>query len=229
MIVAFSGRKFAGKDSTAEGLIRFHKFKRIGLADRLKDICSHIFEIDRKDMDDPFKKEVTFENPICIRADHIRDLLDLLRFDEFVFDEQQKCKEICKNFIGKNLTSIRDMLQTVGTDICRTYIQDDIWLEYVKDSITKSEKDIVITDARFKNERDYLKSLGAVLVLVKRESLGETTESHISENQLGDEKDYDVIVYNNDTLTALQSDIAMWYVMNKDAIASNNERRKKIS
>ena len=228
MIVAFSGRKFAGKDSTAEGLIRFHNFRRIGLADRLKDICSHVFEIPRADMDDPSKKELPFHIPISINPDHIKHLLELLQYDEFLFNFETKCIDICKNFIGKNLTSIRDMLQTVGTDILRTYIQDDIWLEYVRSSIEQTDGDVVITDARFKNERDYLKSIGAVLILVKRDSLGESTESHISENQLGTDSDYDVIVYNKDTLTALQSDIAMWYTMSKDAITSNIERRKKI-
>lgn len=228
MIIAFSGRKFAGKDSTAEGLIRFHGFKRIGLADRLKDVCSHVFEIPRTDMDDPSKKEALFDNPVTINPDHIKHLLELLVYDEFVFNFESTCKDICKIFIGKNLTSIRDMLQVVGTDICRNFIQDDIWLSYVKYKINNDFDNIVITDARFKNERDYLKQLGAILILVKRDSTDglPAKELHISENQLGSDKDYDVVVNNNDTLMSLQSDIAMWYILRKDAITSNIKRSK---
>lgn len=225
MIVSFSGVKFSGKDTAAEGLIRSYKFRRVGLADRLKDICSNVFEISRKDMDDPAKKEVTFKDPIYITTDHVLHLLDILRNDKFLFDFEVTCKEICKNFIGKFLTSIRDMLQTVGTDICRTYIKDDIWLDYIKTTVSNSTSDIVVTDARFKNERDYLKELGAVLILVKRPGM-QSNSTHISENQLGNENDYDVIINNCDTIQALQSDVCMWFTVMKDVIKSNKRPRR---
>ena len=227
MIIAFSGRKFAGKDSTAEGLIRFHGFKRIGLADKLKDICSTVFNIPRQDMDDPSKKESLFEIPISITVENIQDLLDIIKNDGIVQTEfERHCTSICKIFVGRNLTSIRDMLQTIGTDVCRNFVQDDIWLSYIKYNITNDFGNIVITDARFKNERDYLKQLGAVLILVKRDSTDDssTKELHVSENQLGSDEDYDVIVHNNDTLMSLQSEIAMWYILRKDAITSNIKR-----
>jgi hypothetical protein len=84
---------------------------------------------------------------------------------------------------------------------------------------------VVVTDARFKNERDHLKKLGATLVLVKRHHYLEdgkatATELHISENQLGVDEDYDVIVYNSGTECQLQSEISMWYTI-KYATQSN--------
>lgn len=220
MIIAFSGVKFAGKDTAAEGLIRSYGFRRIGLADRLKDICSHVFDIPRGDMDNPSKKELFFNIPIVINPDHIKHLLELLSYDEFVFSFEDTCKAICKNFIGKGLTSIRDVLQTVGTDICRTFVQDDIWLAYVKHIINNSKQPIVITDARFQNERDYLKSLGAILVLVKRPNC-ESKSDHISENQLGNESDYDVVIYNDNTAYGLQSSICTWYSVKHHEFLSN--------
>lgn len=223
MIIAFSGRKFSGKDTAAEGLIRSYGFKRIGLADRLKDICSHVFEIPRADMDDQSKKELLFVTPVTINSDHVKHLLELLSYDEFVFSFEDTYKDICKNFEGKNLTSIRDILQTVGTDICRSYIKDDIWLCYIKDYVKTTDVPLVITDARFENERAYLKQLGAVLILVKRDNI-KSDSSHISENQLGKDEDYDVIVYNNGTITALQSELTMWFSVKKDAIKSNFKR-----
>lgn len=229
MIIAFSGRKFSGKDSTAAGLIRFHGFKRIGLADKLKDICSEVFSVPREDMDNPLKKENAFQVPICITVENIQDLLDIIKNDGIVQTEfERHCISICKIFVGRNLTSIRDMLQTVGTDVCRNFIQDDIWLCYIKYNISNDFVNTVITDARFKNERDYLKQLGAVLVLVKRDTPDTLpdTQLHISENQLGSDEDYDVIVHNNDTLVSLQSDIAMWYTLRKNAITSNTKRSK---
>jgi hypothetical protein len=220
MIIAFSGVKFAGKDTAAEGLIRSYGFKRIGLADKLKDICSHVFGVPRQDMDNPMLKEVSFDTPISITNTNIVDLLETIFNDGFSFDLEKTTLEVCKNFYGKILTSIRDMLQTIGTDLCRTYIQDDIWLAYVKNSISNSNTPIVITDARFQNERDYLKSLGAILVLVKRPGC-ESSSTHISENQLGKESDYDVVIYNDNTAYGLQSSICTWYSVKHHEFLSN--------
>lgn len=223
MIIAFSGKKFAGKDTAAEGLIKTYKFKRIGLADKLKDICSTIFEIPRQDMDTPSKKEIPFDKSIVITENHIQSLITTFVEDGLVFDYQQAYTYISANFRNKTIISIRDLLQVVGTDICRRYIKDSIWLDYVDKIVQNIESDVVITDARFKNEREYLKSLGAVLILVKRE--GTPSSSHISENQLGSEEDYDVIVDNNDTIMALQSSIALWYSLSENAIKGNIKRR----
>jgi hypothetical protein len=225
MIVAFSGVKFSGKDTAAEGLIRVHKFQRLGLADKLKDICSDVFNIPREHMDDPFMKEVPFTVAISIGPVHIDTLLRTLKRDGYDFEFYDTYTLLCKNFMGTSLTTIRDVLQTVGTDICRNHIQDDIWLDYVKKNILTHDGDLVITDARFQNEREFLKKLGAVLVLIVRPGY-ENKSTHISENQLGDPSDYDVVAVNDSTVTALQSDIAMWYTVMKDAIKSSKLTRR---
>lgn len=222
MIIAFSGVKFAGKDTAVEGLISRYGFTRIALADRLKDICSHVFEVSRNDMDDPSKKETKFINELHINQDHIKHLLELLVYDGFNFDFEDKCRIICKNFTGRILTSIRDMLQIIGTDILRTYIKDDIWLEYIKDRILPNNR-YVITDARFENEREYLKKIGAILVLVKRPGF-ESKSDHISENQLGKDSDYDMIVINNTTPYALQSRVCMWYSFKYNELLHHNRK-----
>lgn len=211
MIIAFSGNKFVGKDTAAEILIKRHGFKRIGLADKLKDICSEVFEISRFAMDNPYLKEVNFEKPVIITTKNIDSLLRRVQRDGFEFNFEDTFRDICKNFHGKILTSIRDILQTVGTDIYRNFIQDNIWLEYIKKEIIPTSN-IVITDARFKNERDFLKEIGAVLVLIKRSGY-ENTSTHISENQLGSDSEYDVVVTNEDTPYALQSSISTWYCL----------------
>lgn len=211
MIIAFSGNKFVGKDTAAEILIKRHGFKRIGLADKLKDICSEVFEIPRKDMDDPFKKEYLFKKELKISIENIDSLLRRVQRDGFEFNFEDTFRDICKNFHGKTLTSIRDILQTVGTDIYRNFIQDNIWLEYIKKEIIPTSN-IVITDARFKNERDFLKEIGAVLVLIKRPGY-ENASTHISENQLGTDSEYDAVVTNEDTPYALQSSISTWYCL----------------
>jgi hypothetical protein len=223
MIVAFGGRKFSGKDTAAEALIDRHKFVRIALADKLKDICAKVFDIYRSDMDNPDLKEKPFSIPILIRSSHINDLLDQLEDDGFIITENM-WSVICHEFVGKKLLSIRECLQIVGTDICRNYIADDMWLQYVSKVLDKESRDVVITDARYKNERDFLKSKGAILVLVKRKSLeNKTTQTdlHISENQLGDESEYDVIVNNDSCKTQLQSSMSIWFILRNNGTSSN--------
>jgi len=224
MLIAFSGNKFAGKDTAAEVLIKRHNFKRIGLADKLKDICSEVFNIPRLDMDDPSKKEDPFKTQIYISSNHLENLLRRLLDDGFEFDYEVALGQICRDFYGKSLSSIRDMLQTVGTDIFRNYIKDDIWLEYIKKELSP-EKNIVITDARFKNEREYLKNLGAILILVHRPGY-DGKSSHISENQLGDSSDYDVVAINDTTISALQSSISMWYGVKQYELLRYSSRSK---
>lgn len=222
MLIAFSGTKLAGKDTGAEVLIKRHGFKRIGLADKLKDICSDVFNIPREHMDDPAMKECPFKAEVILTVVNIDSLLRTIARDGFDFDFETTFRNISKNFQGKNLTSIRDMLQTVGTDICRSFIKDDIWLEYVKKELTP-ESNIVITDARFQNERDYLRNIGAILVLVHRPGF-ESKSSHVSENQLGNPSDYDVIVTNDSTIISLQSSISMWYDVKRYELLSYSRR-----
>lgn len=225
MIVAFSGRKFSGKDTCAEGLINRHGFIRIALADRLKDIVSIVFNISRYRMDIPSEKESPFLEPLTLTATHISSILNILREDKFLIGSSST-SFINSKFSGMKLESIRHILQVVGTDICRLCISDTIWLEYLNRRISGINENFVVTDARFKNEREYLKKLGAILILVKRNNKAIAsrlypTEIHISENDLGDDSEYDVIVNNNTTKTSIQSEISMWYTVKYDGIKSN--------
>lgn len=227
MIVAFSGRKFAGKDTCAEGLIKHHKFIRVSLADELKDIAAIVFHIPRTRMDDPDQKEKPFKHPLIINSVHLEDLIDRVEKDGFRVSEVAQ-KTIFAEFLGTPLQSIRHVLQLLGTDICRHHIKDTIWLEYFDRRIAKIDGSVVVTDARFKNERDHLKNLGAILVLVERPNDMEATrlnktELHVSENQLGTDADYDVLVYNIGSVYQIQSEISMWYTV-KYATKSKNSQ-----
>jgi hypothetical protein len=207
MIIAFAGRKLAGKDSAAQALIARHGFTRVGLADPLKDMFSAVFHIKREHLDDQNLKEVPFEEPIKITRSQLEHLNMLIEFKNIHISEAAY-QEVMK-FEGTTITSIRHGLQLVGTDIVRNNINPDIWLEIFTNNI-KGRKNIVVTDARFPNERAYLKAAGAVLILVERLGLP-NTDLHISEQLLGTPDEYDVVVINESTIHALHSDISMWY------------------
>lgn len=210
MLISFSGRKYAGKDSAAESLISRHGFKRIGLADKLKEIMSTVTGIPLEDMHNPDKKEVPFVQPLKITKTQIGTLIAILNDDGF--DITKDISARLYGFVGTPMNSIRHLLQYFGTDVCRSTVADDIWLTYFSKQVANSNDNIVVTDARFANERTFFKKLGATLVLITRQGL-EGGDGHISENDLGTEADYDVVINNNSTKTAMQSDISMWYTV----------------
>lgn len=214
MIIAFSGKAHHGKDTAAEALIDRHKFIRIGLADKLKDITAKVFGLSRTDMDDPNQKEKIFHIPIRITPHHISDLFEILEDDGFVVTEDAY-REVCHTFVGRPLTSIRHTLQLIGTDVIRNYVDDEVWLKYFEKATANTNANIVISDARFPNERKFLKDRGATLILIQREGLT-STDTHVSENLLGEEKEYDVVIQNNSTITGLHSSVSLWYTVKRD-------------
>ncbi|MCP4914635.1 MAG: hypothetical protein GY909_16080 [Oligoflexia bacterium] len=101
------------------------------------------------------------------------------------------------------------LLQYVGTEICREMIRDDFHLTKLDDFIAQNQdKNIVITDARFINEREKVKELGGTTVLVKRPNKEEISSSnHESEKQMSDENDFDKVIENDSTLDSFREKV----------------------
>lgn len=102
----------------------------------------------------------------------------------------------------KPIPYFRRLLQVFGTDIARTYLGDDIWVEAFlkrhRDTLTDPTVLSVITDTRFPNELAALKALGEPLLHVRVLSptallIGESAD-HASETALaGIEADIDYV------------------------------------
>lgn len=60
----------------------------------------------------------------------------------------------------------RKAMTMFGTEACRNNIHSDIWIRSLEKRITN--KNIVITDARFTNELDFIKSKNGFIVEIKR-------------------------------------------------------------
>ena len=66
----------------------------------------------------------------------------------------------------------------------------------LKLDIRESDKNIIVSDIRFQNERDFIKSMGGIIIKIERSGLG--VQSHSSE-QL-DDLQYDYKIENNGSL-----------------------------
>ena len=104
-----------------------------------------------------FADKLIIENPsfkLFSLADKLKDLtFDLLKLFKvdikdigFLYTDSKK--------------DYRKYLQNIGTECCRKEFGDDFWCEMLKpkiDKALKKNKNIVISDIRYRNEIDYFK------------------------------------------------------------------------
>ena len=96
----------------------------------------------------------------------------------------------------------RELMQFIGTDLIREYCSD--WhINKVREIIeTNDDKNFVIDDVRFPNERELIESLGGTLWFVVRPKL-DNVSNHISETALK-WQEFDNIIVNNKSLEYLK-------------------------
>lgn len=161
LIIGMCGNAGTGKDSATNLLIHHHAFRctHLAFADPIREI-GKIFGFTMKQMTDRTLKEQEDE------------------FWKF---------------------SPRYFMQKVGTEMFRDVLRDDVWIELAKLRISKlmepyevetgfpkgkigTRRIIFITDVRFPNEAEAIKSMGGYIVKVSREGFNKTGEDlHPSE------------------------------------------------
>ncbi len=104
-------------------------------------------------------------------------------------------EEIKEKVIEEWGMSPRTILQIVGTDMFRKLIREDFWVHIGMKNLTKLNNEgynIVVSDCRFPNELEAIKSLGGIVANVVK--IGQVnTDSHASETALDDYKDWDIV------------------------------------
>ena len=102
----------------------------------------------------------------------------------------------------------RVILQLYGTDIFRKRVDDNFWVQQMKDRVLASNSDIIlITDTRFPNEIEgmYDDSYETVAIRIQRNiNTQERIASHASETSLDNWTEWDYVVENNGSLEHLE-------------------------
>ena len=93
----------------------------------------------------------------------------------------------------------RKILQTLGTEWGRELIDQDIWLNALKN---KAEGNIIIPDIRFQNEADFVRKHG-ILIHISRDSVNINSD-HASEVGV-DKLAIDFFISNNQELSNLET------------------------
>ena len=202
MIIGIAGLIGSGKGTVADILVEQHDFTKISFAGKLKDGVASSFGWDRK----------------------------LLEGDT---DESREWRETVDEFwtkeTGREITP-RLVLQEFGTDCMRNGFYQGIWVSLLKQEIlNNSQNNYIIPDVRFKNEIKVIKDIGGQVWNVRRGELpnwwgyaiqdNNNTKSSLMKDYHSDvhqsewrwidkDKQFDIIIQNNDTIKALYSKVS---------------------
>ncbi len=102
--------------------------------------------------------------------------------------------------------SARHVMQTLGTDWGRTLIHPDIWVMWMSKSLVTETADyLVFEDVRFENEAALIRSLGGLIIHIRRPCLI-SLDDHASEEGI-ELNMIDMLITNNGTVADLLADV----------------------
>lgn len=148
---ALCGYPGTGKDEIARYLQEQYGWQRIAFAD-------------------PMRRALYALNPLVVDSESrsgVTPLADLV--DEYGWD-----------MVKRAYPGVREYLQRMGTEAGREIHGTDCWTRLAVADIRGTVGSVVITDLRFENELDVVRSLGGVVIHVVRPGVG-SVNSHASE------------------------------------------------
>ena len=129
-------------------------------------------------------------------------------FGDDIKEEVAKATGKSLAHIEENKERFRPILQWWGADFRRHYEGENYWLDRMQRMMSsiRDPEVLVITDVRYPNEANLVKSFGGIMIRVKRETGLE--DPHSSENLLDYYEDFDYWLNNDGTLENLENQVA---------------------
>jgi hypothetical protein len=181
MIIGLVGYIGSGKGTVGDILVRHHGYHQFAFADALKDAVASIFLWPRGLLEGDSNASRAF-----------RERVDPWWSHKFGYE-----------------VTPRLILQKMGTEACRHGIADNIWIAALEKRIA-GYQDVVISDVRFPNEIDFVRSAGGVLVRVKRgedPTPEQLSTMHISETAWNSYEP-DRIIHNDKNIDGLKMSVS---------------------
>lgn len=142
MILGLLGFIGSGKGVVSDYISQNNKFKKISLADSLKEAISVIFDWPLEMLQGKTKESREWREQVDYWWSKRLDI--------------------------PNLTP-RLVLQKFGTEACRNHFHQDIWLASLENKLRKeNDGNIIIDDLRFSNEISSIRKLGGKIIKVHR-------------------------------------------------------------
>lgn len=166
MLIGFTGKKQAGKDTAFQQLHRLFgdRVRRVSFADKLYRSAAAALGVTVEQLNEwKVDPEVRIVISRTVEEDGLKKLKTLRTLD------------------------IREYLQRYGTEAHRDIFGYDFWVDQVQDELDahKNGTITVVTDTRFPNEaRRILESGGQVVRIVGPDDVETATDGHASEESL---------------------------------------------
>lgn len=205
-IIAFAGRKRSGKGMLSNGLKEYHsKSVIVTIADNLKYLCCDLLNVSYDELNKMKDDGTTFEKNVDKRWVNIIHKATKIE-NETIISE-----------IGEHIfTSVREMLQVIGTDLIRKYVPN--WhVDKTVERIESFGEDtlVIVDDLRFPNEKEAIEKLGGDVYFVIRPNCWEVS-NHPSETALS-YKDFNPnhVIINDLTEEQMITYFNAWYFNNE--------------
>lgn len=203
-IIGFAGKMRSGKGVASHCLRDHYGYVYVEMADKLKEICVELTGLKSVEELDSYKnndKEISliFHRVLCERTSKLTDV---------------PIGFIIENCFEKKITTVRELLQFIGTDVLRKY--DPQWhIKHTVEKITKlidEGKRVVVADVRFPNEKLAIESIGGEVYYIKMDEYN-IASTHSSENSLClEDFDSEHIIYND---SPGNLNVFLYHVMDK--------------
>ena len=184
-IIALSGYARAGKDEAAKTLVESFGFIQVAFADKLREMLYALDPICGHYYDS--------KNPSFVT---VQEVIDKRGWDGYKETEYG--------------SEIRRLLQRLGTEAGRQTLWDSIWIDAAFANLPEDAK-VVVSDARFINEFDAVKSRGGRVWRIERPGIGPVND-HPSETEAPTYQHFDATLHNDSTLDAWGARVEAQYI-----------------
>lgn len=227
MIIGISGKMQSGKDTVSD-IIQFlltsTKFEGLEFKNKNFTYSSFLGDVDTSIATESGWKNVKFANKlkdcVCLILGCTRKQLEDPIFKETPLSEEwwywknktgnSKFTPYNKEFIRTDHFDLvkltpRLFMQLLGTDAGRDILHPNIWINATmvdyKPYTDGTYPNWIISDVRFPNEADAVKSKGGIMIRINRP--GNDTGKHLSEIALDDYKNWKHVINNDGSIEEL--------------------------
>lgn len=218
-VIGLMGDRGAGKDTVADMMMsEIYSWTecscmKVAFADWLRETCSEVFSIEYRRFLDQDKKEKTFRNFFGfkkkIKPTERMSFSLVTEIARKLFLTNLKMKNIHDNFMAHpGFNTPREMLQFIGTDICRDIVAENFHLRLMEKNIESilersSDAIIIVTDIRYENEAELIRKFEGPVIKVDRKG---TTQGTHSSDDIG-EIASDIVIKNDADLEELHTQV----------------------
>lgn len=195
-IIGLAGFARSGKSEVAKILVEEFGFTQVAYADRLRDMAYIL-------------------NPVVVANNKYHGMISQPDYGGPVY---MRLRWVIDNYGWENYKrspfsdDIRGFIQRLGTEGGRQTMGEDVWVDALFDGLNADK--VVITDCRFTNELDAVRSRGGYLWRIRNPEIG-PLNGHASETEAVDYPYYSLFIENNGTLDDLRHIVVNEYALGR--------------